>query len=465
MNNFINKENKFIDLFAGLGGFHFALSELGCECVFASELREDLRRLYNVNHPGTPIYGDITKIPVEDIPPHNILCAGFPCQPFSQAGKLQGFSDEKERGNLFNNICEILKLHKPEYVILENVANLEGHDNGNTWKVIEERLIGLGYLVSKEILSPHQFGIAQHRKRIYIVCRYKECGTLEHFSFPSTNRKPICNIDNIIDREAIGIQKIKPETRRQLELWQEFIDLTIANGDTIPSFPIWAMEFGADYDFEVIPPAYQTPSQLRGKRGKLGRPIIGVSREDYLNCLPNYAKSKTDKYKSNNADHSVIAPFPNWKIRYIQENRAFYNRHKKWLDKWLKKVENFDNSHLKMEWNCGKKATPIIEDKIVQFRASGIRIKLPTFSPALNLVGTQIPIFPWVELPKEILVEGEPTKGRYMTLSEGAMIQGMKNLKFGNDEFRLSQTRSFEALGNAVNVTIIKHIAKRLISK
>lgn len=99
---------KFIDLFTGLGGFHKALEALGCECVFASELKEDLRKLYQINFPSTQIEGDITKIDPKDIPAHEILCAGFPCQPFSQAGKRQGFDDEKDRGNLFDYICNIL---------------------------------------------------------------------------------------------------------------------------------------------------------------------------------------------------------------------------------------------------------------------------------------------------------------------------------------------------------------------
>ena len=131
---------KFIDLFAGLGGFHFALEQLGCECVFASEIKEDLRKLYTINFPGCRIEGDITKISPEDIPAHDILCAGFPCQPFSQAGKRQGFNDDKKRGNLFDNICNILMRHRPRYVILENVSNLKGHDNGNTWNTIFHKL-------------------------------------------------------------------------------------------------------------------------------------------------------------------------------------------------------------------------------------------------------------------------------------------------------------------------------------
>ena len=125
---------KFIDLFAGLGGFHLALEKLGCECVFASEIQPELQSLYERNF-GMKCSGDINEIDItKDIPDHDILCAGFPCQPFSQAGKQQGFDDQKRRGNLFYKIWEILECKKPEFVFLENVPNLKSHDNKNTYK-------------------------------------------------------------------------------------------------------------------------------------------------------------------------------------------------------------------------------------------------------------------------------------------------------------------------------------------
>lgn len=443
---------KFIDLFAGLGGFHFALSELGHECVFASELREDLRKLYAINFPGTRIEGDITKISPEDIPAHDILCAGFPCQPFSQAGKRQGFHDEKDRGNLFYTICNIIDEHHPRYVFLENVANLEGHDNGNTWSTIEKMLRDREYEVQKKILSPHQFGvIPQHRKRIYIVCEYHKYGKLEHFHFPEPKKRISCDISKIIEESDPDYIPLKKETREQLDIWQEFIDLTIKHDQKIPRFPIWAMEFGASYNYKDIAPAFQDVEELRGKKGHLGRPIDGANKAECLKCLPIY--SQTDKSKV----------FPEWKVRYIEQNRDFYKKNKKWLDSWIKKVKNYENSHLKLEWNCGDDAMPTLFDKIIQFRASGIRVKLPTFSPALNLVGTQIPILPWVKLPLETLKPGDVDHGRYITRWEAAKLQGMMKLRFGNENFSLSTTRSFEALGNAVNVTVVKHIAKNLI--
>ena len=437
----------FIDLFAGLGGFHIAMRELGCKCVFASELKDDLRKLYEENYPGTRIEGDITKIAPSDIPPHDILCAGFPCQPFSQAGKQQGFNDEKQRGNLFDYICAIVKHHRPKYIFLENVSNLKGHDHGNTWAVIHQRLEDLEYEVPEPaILSPHQFGWPQHRKRIYIVAvdRHK-CG-IENFKFPTpTNKK--CDLRKIIDESDPNYIHLKPETRNQLEVWQKFINETIEHGHEIPRFPIWAMEFGADYPIDTAP-AFMTPDRLIGRRGKLGRIIREGNLSDCLLQLPKYAQTNKSQV------------FPAWKIKYIKQNRRFYEENKEWLDEWLKEVRRFENSHLKMEWNCGKNSGYQIEDKIVQFRASGIRIKKPDYSPALNLVGTQIPILPWVNLPKESLREGEESKGRYMTVREAAKLQGMDKLSFGT----LSQGRCFEALGNAVNVKIVKLIAKELLN-
>ena len=445
---------RFIDLFAGLGGFHFALSELGHKCVFASELREDLRKLYAINFPGTRIEGDITKIDPRDIPAHDILCAGFPCQPFSQAGKRQGFNDEKARGNLFYTICDIIDVHHPRYILLENVSNLKGHDNGNTWSTIKRMLEERDYNVKEQILSPHQFGvIPQHRRRIYIVCENLQFNSLVDFVFPKPSKNIKCDIKRIIDEDDIDYIPIKEETRQQLTLWQEFIDLTIAHDQKIPRFPIWAMEFGADYEYKEKAPAFQSLKDLKGKHGHLGRPIDGYGKAQCLGLLPIYAQ--TDKTEI----------FPKWKIRYIEQNRAFYYKNKNWLDSWIAKVQHLENSHLKLEWNCGDDAIPTLEDKIIQFRASGIRVKLPTFSPALNLVGTQIPIFPWVKLPQATLKPGDPDHGRYMTRKEASLLQGMKKLKFGDENFALSLPRSFEALGNAVNVTIVKHIAKNLIKE
>lgn len=435
----------FIDLFAGLGGFHLALKKLGYECVFASELREDLRKLYAINYPGTRIEGDITKISPKDIPDHDILCAGFPCQPFSQAGFRMGFDDEK-RGNMFYYIRDILHEKAPRFLLLENVANLEGHDNGHTWKTIERELHDVGYEIDKKVLSPHQFGIPQHRKRIYIVGVRKDIGNLEGFEFPIPTNKP-CDIHDIIDENESEYIPLKEETRQYIEIWNEFVQLAAKNHCKLPGFPIWAMEFGATYDYEDVPPCHQRAKQLKGKRGKLGRVITGKSHSQMMAQLPIYAQDIRKEGEK----------FQDWKIRYIKQNREFYENNKNWIDTWIDKIQNFQNSHMKFEWNCGSDADMTLEDKIIQFRASGIRVKLPTFSPALNLVGTQIPIFPWAHVPDSDL------KGRYMTVKEAAKIQGMEELSFENENYQMSATRSFEALGNAVNVEIVRIIAEDLM--
>ena len=152
---------------------------------------------------NSKIKGDITEIEPEDIPPHDVLCAGFPCQPFSQAGKRKGFKD-KGRGNLFYSICKIVEYHRPRYIFLENVANLKGHDNGKTWKTIKSELEKLNYKVAEpQILSPHQFGTPQHRKRIYIVCENREYGELENFD---TNLEA-ANLRKAFDKDIDLIRK------------------------------------------------------------------------------------------------------------------------------------------------------------------------------------------------------------------------------------------------------------------
>jgi DNA (cytosine-5)-methyltransferase 1 len=437
---------KFIDLFAGLGGFHLALEELGHECVFASEIRPDLQKLYSENFPLTPIYGDITQIPVDKIPSHDVLCGGFPCQPFSQAGKRLGFSEE--RGNLFSNIMEILEYHKPKFVILENVQNLKNHDEGNTWKVIRMKLSNL-YDVKETILSPHQFGIPQHRFRIYIVGKLKSeisiC-PLEDFEFPEPNHQE-CDIKTVVNESATDFMHLRNDTRNHLKIWQEFLDELYKHGGKLPTFPIWAMEFGANYDFEDLAPAFQSVIELNNKKGKFGEIVMGNTKEQCLSYLPNYAITN----KSNR--------FPAWKIQFIKRNREFYNQHKEWIDVWLPKIKKFENSHQKFEWNCGNEENPTIFNKIIQFRPSGIRVKKPTFSPALVLTTTQIPIFPWVKLPNSSFDEDEGLKGRYMTKEEAATLQGMQRLK----KYPETIPAAFKAFGNAVNVDLVKKIAEKLI--
>ena len=174
----MNKKLKFIDLFAGIGGFHLALKSLDMECVFTSEIDTHARKTYAANfkdkyldHPDL-FAGDIWKVDYKKIPDFDILCGGFPCQPFSQAGHKKGFKDNKD-GNLFFSIEQILKNKKPKAFFLENVRHLKNHDNGNTFKIIYSTLQKLGYSFDYKIIKASEFGLPQHRPRIYMVGFYK----------------------------------------------------------------------------------------------------------------------------------------------------------------------------------------------------------------------------------------------------------------------------------------------------
>ena len=157
---------KFIDLFAGLGGFHLALSDLGHECVFACEIEKYLRRHYEENFKINP-EGDITKIKPKNIPKHDILCAGFPCQPFSKAGYANGFS-HKVAGKMFFQLIKIIKYHKPKYLFLENVPNLLNHNNGETWNFMKKQIENLNYDVQGKTAVKLQMDSKGHDlKKLY----------------------------------------------------------------------------------------------------------------------------------------------------------------------------------------------------------------------------------------------------------------------------------------------------------
>lgn len=187
MIDFLEKDKKlkdytFIDLFCGIGGFHLALSSFGAKCVFASDIDREACKVYKENFKIEP-QGDITKISSKKIPAHDILCAGFPCQPFSISGNQQGFDDEQGRGKLFFDIVRIAKYHKPKVLLLENVKNFEKHDDGKTIKRVVSELNNIGYTVFYDVLCASNYGVPQKRNRIYIVAFNKDL-EVKSFSFP-----------------------------------------------------------------------------------------------------------------------------------------------------------------------------------------------------------------------------------------------------------------------------------------
>ena len=197
-------DNKlhFIDLFAGTGAFTLALeSNNKFECIFANDMMECSKKMYELNHTKHNFtLEDLNNINVSAIPSHYLLCGGFPCQPFSIAGEQKGFDDK--RSNVFWKIIEILEEHKPEIIILENVKNLKSHDNGKTYKIIENKLDEIGYHIKTAILDTNKItNVPQHRERIYIVgFRDKEKYEKFNFNFIEQEQGKICDfLDKNID--------------------------------------------------------------------------------------------------------------------------------------------------------------------------------------------------------------------------------------------------------------------------
>jgi DNA (cytosine-5)-methyltransferase 1 len=183
---------QFIDLFAGIGGFHIAFQNAGGVCVFASEWDENARKTYEFNHKKTSpalfnngnFVGDITKVDPKTIPDFDILCAGFPCQPFSQAGFKKGFNET--RGTLFFDIANIIKEKQPQAFFLENVRGLLNHNNGKTFETIKRILEEeLGYSFFYKVVKASDFGLPQHRPRLFMV-GFKDKNI--HFEFPNSKK-------------------------------------------------------------------------------------------------------------------------------------------------------------------------------------------------------------------------------------------------------------------------------------
>ena len=327
---------KFIDLFAGIGGFHIAMKALGGECVFASEIDRFAIDTYRANFGINPDF-DITHVDENDIPSHDMLCAGFPCQAFSKAGKQNGFEDT--RGTLFFHILRILKHHRPKYILLENVRNLVAHDRGQTWRVIHKNLVDLGYRIPDKpiIISPHQIGVPQLRERVFIPGVLKEYSESDgiNISVPKAKRN-VTQAHNALNGSADKKHSLTDYEKYVLSAWDEFLQ---GLNEKVIGFPVWANEFR----------------------------------------------------KNDN-----ISDLPLWKQEFIHKNRKLYKANQKHIDSWLVKyneLKDFVPTHTKFEWQAGTSIQSVWEG-IIQFRPSGIRVKRPTEFPALVAM-VHTPIIGW----------------------------------------------------------------------
>ena len=392
---------KFIDLCCGIGGFHYALKNMGFECVLASDINKDCRENYEMNH-GIKPEGDLSLIPLEKIPEFDVLCAGFPCQPFSKAGEQGGFSDS--RGNVFFEICKIVEKRSPKYMILENVKNLATHDKGNTWSVIRRQIDVLGYWTYDKpiILNTLFFGIPQSRERVVILCKRKDLGELK--ALPCISKKDCkpTSLESIIESGVVDEKYWLSEKMKVVEsVWGEFIEMCWDKGIKIPKFPIWTEWWDNEN------------AQYSGE-------------EERESAIQFYQKYK------------------NW----IDKNREFYQKNKTHLSRWLVKArdqELWKGAVRKMEWQVKSETRVGIKDLLWSPRGSGIRIKDVDYSPTLVAMASMIPIY--------------GPKSRHLTLRECARLQSFP------EEYIYSRDKTaYTQFGNAVNVKMIERSARFLIN-
>lgn len=252
----------FIDLFAGIGGIRLPFDELGYEHVFSSEFNEAACDAYEANFGHRPS-GDITKIKSEDIPPHDLLLAGFPCQAFSIMGLKKGFEDT--RGTLFFEVERILQHHKPKVILLENVKQLVTHDKGRTFDVITNRLTSLGYHLKWKVLNALDFGLPQKRERIIIVGFLDELSSY-YFNF-DFNRVPynlnsVLESDEKVDSSLFASDKIqkkrKEKVRKKIIFYPSIWHENKAGNVSILDYAC-ALRTGASYNYLLVN-GYRRPS-------------------------------------------------------------------------------------------------------------------------------------------------------------------------------------------------------------
>ena len=424
---------RFIDLFAGVGGFHHALAspEFGGECVLASDIDDKCRTVYAATWPDMPssrIVGDIRALTMVDgvdrpdheidaaIADHDVLCAGFPCQPFSKSGAQKG-TDDETRGTLFHDILTIARVKRPQFLILENVRNLAGPNHRDTWSTIINKLRELGYRVSSEpvvfsphLLPPHLEGAPQSRDRVFILAsRAEDGGNLSQD--PLVVRGPIgswnphrWNIEDYLldddDIHRLADYQLREEEVAWLDAWQAFIQGI--PDDDLPGFPIWVDAFKK-------------------------RPRIPSGT-------------------------------PAWKVDFLRKNSSFYVKHQEFIDRWLDmswgadgryRVQDFPASRRKFEWQA-RLAQPSRSDRdlwtlTLHLRPSGVRVKPATYLPALVAI-TQTSII--------------GSRRRRITPVEAGRLQGLPDDVFQSSG--VDDKTAYKQAGNGVNVGVVKLVASQL---
>lgn len=413
---------KFIDMFSGLGGFHTGFVKSGYECVFASEIDDNLRDLYQKNYGLTP-HGDITKIDAKDIPGHDVICAGFPCQPFSLAGKKKGVACPSS-GKLINDVIRIADYHKPKFVVLENVPNILTIADGSFWKYLVSSFNKIGYNIDYRIISPIEVGIPQNRKRVFVVANRYDI-VIDESIWPTKDTSKKILLKDFLDSSK-EYKKLEPKKLSQINMWQHLIQ-----NCSMPlrgSFSIVAPEFGANYpkDFSAL-----SLKEMKQYKGAYGQSLSNCKTwDEIMKKMPSYTQ-KAKKIAS-------------WIVPSIEISRNVFLQNKIFIDKWVTSIDKQNNSWQILEWR-GHLGKYNLFEHLIQFRASGIRILKPETAPSLiAMTPTQIPIL--------------PQEARYLSKYEAAKLQFLHELKHVPE----NSNKAFKAFGNAVNARIVELIANKL---
>ncbi len=404
----------FVDLFAGIGGFHAALSSMGGQCVAAVENDRAAADVYRRNW-GIDPYGDVTHVANDQtvtVPAHDVLAAGFPCQPFSKSGAQRGM--DETRGTLYWSILRIIEERTPAVVLLENVRNLAGPRHLHEWKVILETLREQGYRVadvpaifSPHLLPPERGGRPQVRDRVFVTATRASDDDHELTATPAVTRQPVDSWDPQAwdlasdlpldpDHHSEGCDLSAAE-RLWIDAWDDFVRLIgeVRPGRRLPGFPLWADHWIPESQL-VVPP--ETPK---------------------------------------------------WKADFLHKNAAFYSAHRKVLDAWAESwgvyTDAFPASRRKFEWQA--QDTTRLWDTVMHLRPSGIRAKRPTYLPALVAI-TQTSIV--------------GSRERRLSPREAARLQGLPDwFDFGPQK----PSASYRQLGNAINVGVVWHVLRRHVER